>query len=240
MHRRLASTLALRARFGALSGAALLAPVVLCGLAMPVAAQEAPRETRSGEARQEAPRPAGEVIDILAPLPDAPHDPNYEDECAREAEAGVISGEILVCARRRDDSEYRTTSDSRKRYAEETAFVGDPQAPDVAGAGIFRGPATMSGMCFIPPCPPPKAIIIDVEALPEAPLGSDADRIARGLPPLGDANPVGDAIVIPTTQAEAEAAKVAAEATAAPTAQSPNTGPVIDYATPTMDEAPLP
>jgi hypothetical protein len=27
--------------------------------------------------------------------------------------------------------------------------------------------------------------MIDVEALPEAPEGSDADRIANGLPPLG-------------------------------------------------------
>ena len=32
---------------------------------------------------------------------------------------------------------------------------------------------------------PPPALIIDVEALPDAPAGSDADRIARGLPPLG-------------------------------------------------------
>jgi hypothetical protein len=32
---------------------------------------------------------------------------------------------------------------------------------------------------------PPPALIIDVEALPQAPAGSDADRIARGLPPLG-------------------------------------------------------
>ena len=33
---------------------------------------------------------------------------------------------------------------------------------------------------------PEQPIIVDFEALPDAPLGSDADRIARGLPPLGD------------------------------------------------------
>ncbi|MEO9669207.1 MAG: hypothetical protein ABJF80_00065, partial [Marinomonas sp.] len=129
-----------------IAGAAVL---TASALATPIAAQDDSSVTAAAPMdRPDAPaasatRPAGEVIDILAPLPDAPYDPNYEDECEREAEAGVISGEILVCARRRDDSEYRTTSDSRKRYAEETAFAGDPQAPDVAGAGIFRGPATI-------------------------------------------------------------------------------------------------
>jgi hypothetical protein len=31
--------------------------------------------------------------------------------------------------------------------------------------------------------------LIDLEAIPEAPPGSDADRIGRGLPPLGDDRP---------------------------------------------------
>ena len=61
-----------------------------------------------------------------------------------------------------------------------------PLTPDVAGPGIFRGPATVSGLCLIPPCPKEPALIIDIESLPEAPPGSDADRIARGLPPLGN------------------------------------------------------
>ena len=33
--------------------------------------------------------------------------------------------------------------------------------------------------------------MIDVEALPHAPPGSDADRIARGLPPLGEEGDLG-------------------------------------------------
>jgi hypothetical protein len=40
--------------------------------------------------------------------------------------------------------------------------------------------------CFIPPCPPPKALMIDLKAIPEAPPGSDADRVGRGLAPTGN------------------------------------------------------
>ena len=56
-------------------------------------------------------------------------------------------------------------------------------APDLFG--IPNHGVVVARGCFIGPCPPPKALIIDIEALPEAPPGSDADRIARGLPPLG-------------------------------------------------------
>lgn len=128
------------------------------------------------------------VIDILADADQLYGPPPPMEDCSDEQEAAIISGEIIVCRRRRDQREYRTTDpdSAEDRYARETAFANDPQAPDVAGEGIFRGPATVSGMCFIPPCPKEAALFIDVEALPEAPPGSDADRIARGLPLLGD------------------------------------------------------
>lgn len=113
-------------------------------------------------------------------------EPPMED-CSDEQEAAILSGEIIVCRRKQDQRKYRTLPEDAalKRYARETMYANDPQAPDVAGAGIFRGPATIGGMCLIPPCPPPPALIIDVEALPEAPPGSDADRVGRGLVPLG-------------------------------------------------------
>ncbi|XUU61282.1 hypothetical protein ACRAQ6_03140 [Erythrobacter sp. HA6-11] len=128
------------------------------------------------------------TIDILADADALYGPPPPFEDCTEEQEAAIISGEIIVCRRKRDQREFRTTSpsDAQKRYAEETAYANDPQAPDVAGAGIFKGPATASGLCFIPPCPKEAALIIDIEALPEAPPGSDADRIARGLPPLGN------------------------------------------------------
>lgn len=130
------------------------------------------------------------VIDILVPPPErAPPTEAEMRQCEEEIDAATVTGEIIVCRQRGDDpNNYYSGSreGARRRYAEETAFAGDILAPDVAGAGIFRGPATVGGLCFIPPCPKDPALIIDVEALPEAPAGSDADRIARGLAPLED------------------------------------------------------
>ena len=128
-------------------------------------------------------------IDILidpTPKSDAPE---YED-CSAEEQAAVISGEIIVCRRKADDAKYRTTSreDAENRYALETMNRGNPQTPDVAGPGIFRGPATVSGICGIglSKCPPPPAYMIDFSTLPPTPPGSDADRVARGLRPIGN------------------------------------------------------
>ena len=139
-------------------------------------------------AAQQGPEPP-ERIDILIPQGD------FEgplEDCSAEQEAATISGEIIVCRKRRDKAEYGFDAErARQRFAEETMNKGDIRAPDVAGAGIFRGPATVSGVCGIGlnPCPPPPAYIVDFSALPEAPPGSDADRMARGLAPLGNAAP---------------------------------------------------
>ncbi len=114
--------------------------------------------------------------------------------CEEDIDAATVTGEIIVCRQRGDDqSNYYSGSreDAQKRYAEETAFAGDILAPDVAGDGIFRGAPTVGGLCIIPPCPKDPALIIDVEALPDAEEGSDADRIARGLPPLGEDGDLG-------------------------------------------------
>ncbi|MFZ9396621.1 MAG: hypothetical protein ACO25F_11235 [Erythrobacter sp.] len=131
-----------------------------------------------------------DTIDILAKPAAAQVDPARVEECRRQADAATISREIVVCREIADDPyRYRTTGDAeaQARYARETMYANDPQAPDVAGPGIFRGPATVGGLCIpgLQKCPPPPALMIDVTALPQAPPGSDADRIARGLPPLG-------------------------------------------------------
>ena len=126
-----------------------------------------------------------QVIDILAPPP-APEaaTPAVLKECDDQREAGVVAGEIVVCAELEQDT-AQLYSGSReawlKDYAERTQDAGTIPPPDVAGAGIFRGPATVSGMCVIGPCPKDAALIIDVEAIPEAPAGSDADRAGQGL-----------------------------------------------------------
>ena len=69
---------------------------------------------------------------------------------------------------------------TQKRYAQETAFKGAPPPPDMFGIPDNGKGIGLGGV-------PPPAVFIDVEALPKAPAGSDADRIARGLPPLGAA-----------------------------------------------------
>jgi len=172
-----------------------LAPATMSSavLALQIAAQPPPRAipifddepvTDSTETQDRV------VIDILVPPPQRAAPTQAEiRQCEEEIDAATVTGEIIVCRRLGEDpNNYYSGSrqDATRRYAEETAFAGDILAPDVAGAGIFRGPATVGGICFIPPCPKDRALIIDVEALPEAPPGSDADRIARGLAPLGD------------------------------------------------------
>jgi hypothetical protein len=126
-----------------------------------------------------------ERIDLTVP----PLVRSTEEACARQREAAIVSGEIVVCGSQ-DVPDQRITSrrDAQDRYAAATAFRDAPSTPDVAGAGIFRGPATVSGLCVkgIFNCPKPPALMVDVTKLPQAPPGSDADRISRGLAPLGE------------------------------------------------------
>ncbi|MEO1968884.1 MAG: hypothetical protein ABGW87_09250 [Sphingomonadaceae bacterium] len=130
-----------------------------------------------------------QTIDILAPPPPG-QELDYR-RCTKEEEAAKISGEIVVCRARKDDSDnaYSSKESAMDRYAAATAFRDDPATPDPCGpnCGIFSGPATVSNLCIpgLAKCPPPPALFIDVSALPKAPPGSDADRIAHGLAPLG-------------------------------------------------------
>ncbi len=169
-------------------------PLILLAAAhLPLAAQE------SGPPQR---------IDLLAEA-EAAREASYEECSQAEKDAAAISGEIVVCSRRSNE-EHRLTSReaAQERYARETMYAGDPQAPDVAGAGIFRGPATIGGLCIpgLQKCPPPPAYVIDFDALPDAPAGSDADRISRGLPPLGQ-----DAATPAPTVNRAESASPEAE-----------------------------
>lgn len=138
-------------------------------------------------------QPRGPAPDYSAERPDTGYGPPPPvDKCDEDQEAAQITGEIVVCRRIREQEEFRIRNSDRAEsdYARETMYEGDPQAPDVAGPGIFRGKATVSGMCFVPPCPTPVMPDIDFAAIPEAPPGSDADRVGRGLPPRGIDGPV--------------------------------------------------
>ena len=132
-------------------------------------------------------------IDLTVTVPKNESDQLLEEDCEEEADAGRIAGEIVVC---RQLGEATDGSWNREEWQRDYARRTQGEQPvNVAGGGIFTGPATIGGLCVIPPCPPEAALMIDVEALPDAPEGSDADRISRGLPPLGrDPEPTAEEI----------------------------------------------
>ncbi|MEE4315540.1 MAG: hypothetical protein V2I74_01010 [Erythrobacter sp.] len=151
--------------------------------AAPVAGQERiPIDI--GPATGDASPPA--QIDILAPppVPDAPTAAETL-ECDSAADAGEISNEIVVCRSISDASQLYAGSHEAwlADYAERTRYHNAPRTPDLAGEGIFRGPPSVSGLCFIPPCPRDPALLIDVAALPPPPVDSDAWWQARGITP---------------------------------------------------------
>ena len=113
-------------------------------------------------------RPRGEVNQAQA------------QECVERADAGTISGEIVVCRQVGEDpaNTFSSPEEARKRYAEATANKNAPPPPNVFAIADGNFKIGIGGV-------PPPALMIDVAALPQAPAGSDADRIARGLPPLG-------------------------------------------------------
>ena len=135
------------------------------------------------QAQQEEAGPERVVIDILV---EQPSDPVIIERCERVADEARIAGEIVVCRERREQgARMFDKPDWERRYAEATQGM---KTPDVDGSGL-RAPGgglmvpIVTISLFAPEEPP---LLIDVEALPEAPQGSDADLIARGLDPVGD------------------------------------------------------
>lgn len=156
----------------------------------PLSAQQAANSgaptASSTPAASPAPTPAAaptamQPINLTVSRPRAEPNAAQVQQCRRDTDAGTISGEIVVCAETtRDDANALTgtRAETQKRYAQETMNKGRPAAPD-----LFGIPDNGKGIGFGKV--PPPAITVDFAALPAAPAGSDADRIARGLAPLG-------------------------------------------------------
>lgn len=166
-----------------LPGFRLALPALGLALAAPLAAQQSgtppPGETPTGTATP-APAPSG-PINLVVSRPRGEVNQAQVQQCRRDNEAGTISGEIVVCAETTKDDERALTgtrAETQKRYAQETMNKGKPAAPD-----LFGIPDNGKGIGFGKA--PPPAITVDFAALPVAPAGSDADRIARGLAPVG-------------------------------------------------------
>lgn len=176
------------ARFENLRSSRAAAALGLIALGAPLASQERIPIDLGPDTPSAAPE--GPVkLDILA-APSAPETPTAAQarECDDANEAGEISGEIVVCRKLVDNSERLAGSYEAwlADYGELSKNFNAIPAPDVAGAGIFRGEPTVSGLCFIPPCPKDAALLIDVEALPPPPVGSDAYWQSLGLNPRGE------------------------------------------------------
>lgn len=152
--------------------AAILAVLLGTG---PVSAQD--DSTGTGD---QAAQPPQNRINLMVTKPRGNVNEAQMQECEDRADAGSISGEIVVCRQigENPDNLYSDRAEARKRYAEATANKTAPPTPDVFGIGDNGKGIGFGGA-------PPPALMIDVAALPKAPTGSDADRIARGLPPLG-------------------------------------------------------
>ena len=172
--------------------AALLAAVAHAPLAAqddstatPPPAEEAPADPAPA-APAAAAQPAGVPprINLLVTVPRGEASAADLRECRDDEEAAAINGEIVVCrVRNRDDGALTgDRATTQKRYAQETMLKGAPRAPDFIRDCKDQG--NPFGCVSIGKVPPP-AYIVDFNALPTAPAGSDADRIARGLPPLG-------------------------------------------------------
>lgn len=152
-------------------GAALL----LCSTALP--AQDAGLE-ETGETSDEEidTLSAEEVLADSETLVGPPLPPECEPDPFNE-------NRIIICAPRQD-TKFRVQEGFDWRTV---GHKGDtPRAPDLFGIPD-HGVVAARG-CFIGPCPPEQPIIIDLDAIPEAPPGSDADRVARGLAPRGNDN----------------------------------------------------
>ncbi len=169
-----------------------LATLIFAPVADPASAQESDNSSPPAEDPAALEPDEGRlVIDTSDALEQRERDPVVSERCEDQADVARIAGEIIVCRDldRATDGSW-DKADWERRYAEATQ---GPKPVHVDGSGLqFPGEGslatitfTVRGVCAVPPCAPPPALLIDVGALPEAPPGSDADRIARGLPPLG-------------------------------------------------------
>lgn len=168
---------------------------MLAGLSQAAWAQDTERQESAPAPEDAVTPPEGGVLNLT--LRDYSNMDAFDlERCDEEIDAATVSRTIIVCRKRTDAAASGFDKEKwEKDYAKRT--LGQ-QPVEVAGEGITGKHAAGGGGTIrdclpgLQKCPPPPALIIDVTALPQAPAGSDADRIARGLPPIG--NDTGDRI----------------------------------------------
>lgn len=141
----------------------LLVAVALAipGVSAPIAhAQEAQDDTRLPEPEKRETDPVEAKVKQLIRKAD---EWTGKEERAKRCAPSAAGKDIVVCGEADAGAKFRVPADTEGRLA----TGGPPPAPDVAGDGIFKGKATTGLGCIIPPCPPPKAYMIDFSKLPE-------------------------------------------------------------------------
>ncbi|WP_379923261.1 hypothetical protein [Erythrobacter sp. R86502] len=154
-------------------------------IAVPLAAQDDTAAT-TPPAATASPEPSPPPrVNLMVTVPQANVNEAQLQACRDDADAGTISGEIVVCREVGSDDSNLTgdRATTQKRYAQETMLKGAPRAPDFIADCKDQG--NPFGCVGFGNAPPP-AYIVDFDALPAAPAGSDADRIGRGLAPRGN------------------------------------------------------
>ncbi|WP_116968782.1 hypothetical protein [Blastomonas sp. UPD001] len=135
--------------------------LAISGVFAPVAlALEAQDDTRLPEPEKREPDPVEAKVKQLIRKAD---EWTGKEERAKRCAPSAAGKDIVVCGEADAGAKFRVPADTEGRLA----TGGPPPAPDVAGDGIFKGKATMGLGCIIPPCPPPKAYMIDFSKLPE-------------------------------------------------------------------------
>ncbi len=152
---------------------ALLLAALLTG--MPAAAQVA------GAAPVPAAGPAGPApgatsAEQALSTAQAAYGPKVTPRTCPDAPA---TGEIVVCARKQDDAEFRVQS-TRELHPDshQATYDGLPRAPNVHGIPTCK---ETGNPCIGLGKVPPPIYYIDLTKIPEAPAGSDADKIAKGV-----------------------------------------------------------
>ena len=122
------------------------------------------------------PEPDPQVVDRLAAAQARLGVETVQDRCR----AARKSGEIVVCVDRGEDLRVPSTaeSDPSSLAARRALNNGIPRAPQ-----LDRGSCKGQPGCVVGGWAPPPIYVIDPAALPEAPEGSDADKIAKGEMP---------------------------------------------------------
>ncbi|MEY4671343.1 MAG: hypothetical protein RLZZ415_1222 [Pseudomonadota bacterium] len=121
----------------------------------------------------QAPDPDLQVAERLAAAKSRLGVETVQDRCRNARK----SGEIVVCIDRGEDLRVPSTaeSDPSSLAARRALNNGIPRAPQ-----LDRGSCKGQPGCVVGGWAPPPIYVIDPAALPQAPEGSDADRIAKG------------------------------------------------------------